>query len=293
MAAALLGLGSNEGDREGTLRAAIAEIEALPDVRVRRASEFYRTAPLGGPAGQGEFLNAAVVIETSTEPLMLLDELKDIEVRHGRDLTAERWSARPLDIDLLLYENVVMETAMLTVPHLRLAFRRFVLEPAVEVAPRMLHPVIGWPLERLLLHLDEASDQVAIVSPSEAVRKRFSRLLVDRFHAEVEEAPVFATVEQFWPGVATTWVRMVAADENRPKAKGGLPYAAAAFPKLTVMIDADSTSATVARPQWSVLVRRPGRGPTLRLQEIDAATHEAEVLAGVESVWPDLGGRQF
>ncbi len=71
--------------------------------------------------------------------------------------SAERWAARTLDIDLLLYGDEVIETPALTVPHLRMAFRRFVLEPAAEIAPKMIHPVIGWPLERLLLHLEAAT----------------------------------------------------------------------------------------------------------------------------------------
>ena len=71
---------------------------------------------------------------------------------------------------MLLYGNDVSETQMLIVPHPRLTFRKFVLEPAAEIAPKMLHPVIGWPIERLLMHLNAASDQLAIVSPSEPLR---------------------------------------------------------------------------------------------------------------------------
>ena len=70
---------------------------------------------------------------------------------------------------------------MLTLPHPRMTFRRFVLEPAAEIAPRMLHPVIGWPVERLLLHLNAASDQVAIVSPSEKYRRDVARVACEAF----------------------------------------------------------------------------------------------------------------
>ena len=100
---------------------------------------------------------------------------KDIESRHGRQ-PAERWAPRTLDIDMLLYDNEVIETTMLTLPHPRMTFRRFVLEPAAEIAPRMLHPIIGWPVERLLLHLDAASDQAALVSPSEALRRKLAAI---------------------------------------------------------------------------------------------------------------------
>jgi 2-amino-4-hydroxy-6-hydroxymethyldihydropteridine diphosphokinase len=151
----LLGLGSNLGDREATLRATLADIAALPDVQIVQHSKWYRSQPVGGPPDQGEFLNAAAVIETTVAPLQLLDELGKLESRHGRQ-PAERWSARTIDIDILLYGNEVAETATLTLPHPRMSFRRFVLEPAAEIAPRMLHPTIGWPVERFLLHLHAA-----------------------------------------------------------------------------------------------------------------------------------------
>jgi 2-amino-4-hydroxy-6-hydroxymethyldihydropteridine diphosphokinase len=292
MATVLPGLGSNLGDRENTLRSALTEIDALPDVRLRRASEFYRSKPLGGPGGQNEYLNAAATLETKLPPLRLLDELQDIETRHGRDASTTRWAPRPLDIDLLLFDNEVMETPMLTLPHPRMSFRRFVLEPAVEIAARMLHPIIGWPVERLLLHLNSATDQVAIVSPSENYRRHFTETIVNRYAAKMVQPPAFAAAEQIWPAQLTTWLAFDSA-ANTAKTPGvkssSIPYAAAAFPTLTILIDADSSSPGVAKSQWSAAVRRPGRGPTLRLQESEAATFEAEITAAIEAVWPDLG----
>ena len=84
---------------------------------------------------------------------------------------------------MLLYDREVMEQEMITLPHPRLTFRRFVLQPAAEVAPKMLHPVIGWSIERLLLHLDAASDVVAIVSPSETRRRALAEMLAGKFAA--------------------------------------------------------------------------------------------------------------
>jgi 2-amino-4-hydroxy-6-hydroxymethyldihydropteridine diphosphokinase len=288
MATALLGLGSNVGNREETLRSALAAIDALPDVRVRRASEFYKTRPLGGPAGQDEFFNAATTIETKTPPLQLLDEMQDIESRHGRAPASERWAARPLDIDLLIYDDEVMETPMLTLPHPRMTYRRFVLQPAVEIAPRTLHPVIGWPIERLLLHLDLASDRVAIVSPSEKYRKFFADFIAKKFNARPAERPTFTTAEQFWPAALTMWLDVTpsSSDAETISGKAGaLPYAAAAFPKLSILLDADSDSPQLAKSQWSATVRRPGRGPTLRLQETEAETFQTEIAAAIEAVW--------
>jgi 2-amino-4-hydroxy-6-hydroxymethyldihydropteridine diphosphokinase len=291
MATALLGLGSNLGDREATLRAAIAAIDALPDVLVRRTSEFHRSRPVGGPEGQGEFLNAAATIETKTPPLRLLAELQDIESRHGRTVRMARWSARTLDIDLLLYDSEVIETPMLTLPHPRLTFRRFVLTPAAEVAARSLHPVIGWPIERLLLHLHAASDLVAIVSPSEKYRRHIGDFVAKRFGARPAEGPTFENAEQLWPAALTSWLKMNAvSSESAPAAAKtpALPYAAAAFPKLTILLDGDSTSVNLAKSQWSAVVRRPGRGPTLRLQASEAAAFEAEIEAAIEAVWTPM-----
>lgn len=290
MANALLALGSNLGDREETLRAALGEIDALPDVIVRKASGFYRNRPLGGPQGQEEFLNAAAVFQTKTPPSRLLAELHDIELRHGRQ-PAERWAPRTLDIDLLLYDNEVQETPILTLPHPRMSFRRFVLQPAAEVAPRMLHPVIGWSVERLLLHLDAASDRVAIVSPADNARTHFTQLLVEQFDARPVGGAEFPVAEQLWPAQMTQWLELSSSKDHQPppRPSATLPYAAAEFPKLTILIDAAGDSPYGGKAQWSAIVRRPGRGPTLRLQATEVANFSAEITAAVEAVWPDLG----
>jgi 2-amino-4-hydroxy-6-hydroxymethyldihydropteridine diphosphokinase len=288
MPTCLLGLGSNLGDREATLRAALADIAALPDVQIVQHSDWYRSQPAGGPPNQGEFLNAAAVIETTIAPLLLLDELKKLELRLGRQ-PAERWSARTIDIDILLYGNEVAETAMLTLPHPRMSFRRFVLEPAAEVAPRMLHPTIGWPVERLLLHLNAASDQMALVSPSVETRSRLADVIRERCGANEVPAPIFGTAEHHWPSSWTSWLTLNSSSrESKLSANetpASLPYAAAAFPKLTILIDGPFAK-PADKLQWSTLVRQPGRGPTLRLQTQNTAEIDAEALAAVAAVWP-------
>jgi 2-amino-4-hydroxy-6-hydroxymethyldihydropteridine diphosphokinase len=291
MTTCLLGLGSNLGDREAALRAAIAEIAALPDVQVVRHSEWHRSRPIGGLEGQSEFLNAAAVIETTIEPLPLLSELQQIESRHGRQRD-ERWSSRTLDIDLLLYSNEVSETEMLTLPHPRMSFRRFVLAPCSKIAPKMLHPIIGWPIERLLLHLERASNLLALVSPSDRLRQQVAELLEQRFVAEPADRPTFATADHHWPPQWTTWLGFFTVAPAHPPGtdeSSTLPYAAAAFPKLSILLDADVARRGAVKLDWSTTVRAPGRGPTLRLQTTDPAEIEAEVFAAMESVWPDLG----
>jgi 2-amino-4-hydroxy-6-hydroxymethyldihydropteridine diphosphokinase len=287
MPTCLLGLGSNLGDREATLREALADITALPDVQLVEHSKWYRSQAVGGPLDQGEFLNAAALIETTIDPLILLNELGQIESRLGRE-PAERWSPRTIDIDILLYDNEVAETAMLTLPHPRMSFRRFVLEPAAEIAPRMLHPTIGWPVERLLLHLNMASDQVALVSPSADLRRQIADAIQQRGNMTAVGPPQFVTAEHHWPSAWTTWLTLPspsrestsASDSTRP-----LPYAAAAFPKLSIFIDA-AFAKPADKLQWSTLVRQPGRGPTLRVQTSDAAEIDVEALAAIAAVWP-------
>jgi 2-amino-4-hydroxy-6-hydroxymethyldihydropteridine diphosphokinase len=150
---ALIGLGSNLGDRGAMLEGAIAALAATPGVCVSRVSSFRDTEPVGGPPGQGPYLNAAAALETTLDPFELLRVLRAIEARFGRVRTV-RWGERTLDLDLLLFDDRIIRTPELTVPHPRLAGRRFVLEPLAEVAPEVVEPVTGRTVSELLRGLD-------------------------------------------------------------------------------------------------------------------------------------------
>lgn len=162
MPSSLIALGANLGDRKRTLDAAIERLGALEQTVSVGRSGWHETAPVGGPANQGPFLNAAVRLETTASAEQLHSALRQIELDLGRR-RVERWEARAIDLDLLLYADQVIETPQLVVPHPRMAFRRFVLEAAVEVAPEMIHPTIGWTVGRLLEHLDSAPEYVALL----------------------------------------------------------------------------------------------------------------------------------
>lgn len=151
---AFLGLGANLGDPEGTLRAVRELLAGLSDIRPLACSAVYRTEPVGGPSGQPEYRNAAVAVRTGLTPEQLLDRCLAIEDRFGRQ-RRERWAARSLDIDLLLYRDQVRNTPRLTLPHPRLHLRRFVLEPLCELAPGLVHPVLGQTLATLLTALED------------------------------------------------------------------------------------------------------------------------------------------
>jgi 2-amino-4-hydroxy-6-hydroxymethyldihydropteridine diphosphokinase len=152
---AYIGLGSNLGDRRSTLEAAIAALAATCYVVVLKVSSFHETEPVGGPPGQGMFLNAAAVLETTLDPCGLLHVLKEIETRFGR-VRMVRWGARTLDLDLLLFDDRIIDTAELTVPHPCLRERRFVLEPLTEVAPEAVDPVTKLTIAQLLRDLETA-----------------------------------------------------------------------------------------------------------------------------------------
>lgn len=131
---AAIALGSNLGDREKHLRGALVALEKTPGLTVLRRSSWHETAPVGGPPGQGPFLNGAALVETKLAPRELLGVLQAIEARHGRE-RSERDAPRTLDLDLLWHGDARADDPELTLPHPRLEERTFVLAPLAEIAP--------------------------------------------------------------------------------------------------------------------------------------------------------------
>ncbi len=128
-----LGLGSNQGNRATLLEDALARLEASARVRVTKRSSLYETAPVG-VTDQPWFLNLVVEVETVLDPPHLLDLVLAVERGLGRVRT-QRWGPRTVDIDILLFGTVQMQTPSLTIPHPEMTRRRFVLEPLLEIAP--------------------------------------------------------------------------------------------------------------------------------------------------------------
>lgn len=132
MTRAFLGLGSNLGDRRGHLRSAVAH---LPDVVA--VSDIYETEPVGGPDGQGPYLNLVVELHTSLDAWSLLSVCQELEAAAGR-VREVRWGPRTLDCDVLWVDGEIVDDPTLQVPHPRMWERRFVLAPLMEIAPDLV-----------------------------------------------------------------------------------------------------------------------------------------------------------
>lgn len=136
-----LSLGSNLGDRLEYLRMALARLKDNPHIRVEKRSSVYQTEPWG-VSGQGDYYNAAIEISTDLTPLELLDYTRSIEDESGRR-RRERWSPRELDIDILVFDRLWLQSEALTIPHPRLGARMFVLVPLQEIAGDIQIPGFG------------------------------------------------------------------------------------------------------------------------------------------------------
>ena len=142
---ACIGLGANLGDAVAAVQGALRALDALPHTRVLQASRLYRT-PAWGKTDQPAFVNAAAVLDTTLDARALLDAMLGIERDFGRDRAtdgSDRWGARTLDLDLLLYGDAVIDEPGLRVPHPHLHQRAFALVPLVEIAPDIVIPGHG------------------------------------------------------------------------------------------------------------------------------------------------------
>jgi 2-amino-4-hydroxy-6-hydroxymethyldihydropteridine diphosphokinase len=156
---AFLGLGTNLGNRENNLKEAIEKISTSAG-EVTSFSQIYETEPWGF-GSDDHFFNMVIRINTGLKPADLLKQLLKIEMAMGRVRGAEKYSSRIIDIDILLYEDEIIDKAYLKVPHPMIRDRKFVLVPLCEIAPEMIHPVLNKTFEALL---DECKDESVVES---------------------------------------------------------------------------------------------------------------------------------
>jgi len=313
MARCLLALGSNLGDRRDSLRQACRRLANLPQSRLLTRSQWHETMPIGGPRGQAAFLNGAALIETALQPVELLKQLQEIETRLGRQ-RKRHWDARKIDLDLLLYDQQVVVTPVLVVPHLRMSYRRFVLEPATEIAPWMVHPTSGWLLAKLLGHLNRATGLVAIVAAEprladwlvEQLRSASVSVSLKKEHSSSPPSPCRKKLAGGVPGelsVSALNPRLwLAARENYEVLGGQDPWE---VPGLILALEVtdyrESFSAKkpevdqhaqdnhgMSRAAFCKLLDQPGQGPLARIEADDPAAILEEALIAIRSAWPVL-----
>jgi len=179
----LIGLGSNQGNRQAILDAAVARLGAHGKIKIIALSAWRETAPVGGPSGQPSFLNGVIRLQTSLTPHELLTIVQQIENELAASVpsngTAIHRSGLAAPTTSLCSTRVIDDSAS---AH---GMRRFVLEPAAEVAADMLHPTIGWTVARLLMHLNSAQPYVAITGPIAAGKTRLAERLAAAISAHL------------------------------------------------------------------------------------------------------------
>lgn len=159
-----IGIGSNLGNRRAYYQKALERVAALPKTRIVKRSSLYESEPLG--ESKNWYLNGVIEIETEFPPPQLLNRLQKIEEALGRKRTAEtkKWASRKIDLDLLMFDNQIVESRTLKVPHPELHNRRFVLLPLAELAPHLTHPRFGMTMVELLSGLKDKK-RVLLMSP--------------------------------------------------------------------------------------------------------------------------------
>jgi 2-amino-4-hydroxy-6-hydroxymethyldihydropteridine diphosphokinase len=292
MATALISLGSNVGDRAAALRQSLALLALSPALRVTATSTFHETRPAGGPAAQEKFLNAAAVLQTSLPPLELLSVLQGVENQLGR-VRSERWGPRTIDLDLLLYDELELETPELTLPHRRMSFRRFVLEPAAEIAGEMLHPVCGNTIGGLLRHLEQSPRYLAVAGLNVAwlaILRKIPRLIAalepskPRLHAD-DRTWLLSAIERLehdqWL-VGEKWGASGARfniDDEGIVGQQRPTLSALVQPKLLIVLPGAGDVAPLRKR-----IREAHRGPVLWVNETIDIQLSDEVLAAIAAM---------
>lgn len=150
---AYVGIGSNLGSKKENYQEALARVAKIPNTKIVRESSLYESEPLGD--SKEWYVNGAIEIETDLKPDLLLQKFKNIERAMGRKKVRKRWGARIIDLDILLYNNLKLEKGRLKIPHPEMHNRKFVLIPLSEIAPQVVHPILGLTISELLVSVKD------------------------------------------------------------------------------------------------------------------------------------------
>jgi len=148
---AYIGIGSNEGNKRTNIKSAIDLINEIADCNIEKISSVYETLPFGD-IEQDNFFNAVIKISTKLNPQELFIELKKIEQRLGR-IIREKWGPREIDLDVLLFNDLIFSDEIITLPHKGIIYRDFVLVPLIEIEPELIHPVFNKKIVDFVLDL--------------------------------------------------------------------------------------------------------------------------------------------
>jgi len=148
-----IGIGSNLGNKRGNYLEALERIAKLPKTRIIKESSVYESQPHGD--SKEWYINGVIEIETEMKPELLLTKFKNIERAMGRKKVRKRWGARIMDLDILLYDSLIMNKKNLKIPHPEMHQRKFVLIPLSELGPQMIHPVLGSSISELLVSVKD------------------------------------------------------------------------------------------------------------------------------------------
>ncbi len=149
-----IGIGSNQGKKKENYLEALDRIGQIPKTRITKASSCYESEPLGN--SKEWYVNAVIEVDTELAPEVLLSKCKNIERAMGRKKVRKRWGARIIDLDILLYSNLKLERRGFIVPHAEMQNRKFVLVPLSEIAPQLIHPVLGMTISQLLVNVKDS-----------------------------------------------------------------------------------------------------------------------------------------
>ncbi len=198
----LISFGSNVGNSAEYFRDAARRLSDNAAVTSLVVSNAISTRPTGGPPGQSDFLNGCYRLQASLTIEKLFQCIRQIESVFGRQRRV-RWGSRTIDLDVLLFDDLELITDRLTIPHPRMSFRRFVLQPASQIAAEMIHTTSGRTIGQLLEHLDSKPDRITLVVGSEPRLDRMPHNLQLHCQSAGWEFEIISTFESFESTVET------------------------------------------------------------------------------------------